>query len=374
MDVLGNGFWRVRERLRGPWPEGPCLWLHGASLGECRMLLGLLRCLTESGMCTGPVVLTTQKSEIITFLSSRAPSGCVVVMAPLDLPWVRRAFWSRVRPWALVLGENELWPGWLREALFCNTPVALVSGRFHRFFPGVDLGSIRFASMQTEGDLTRLRSSRSWYGRNASLVGGDWKNLSAALGPIRAGVLPRDIGLLLVSVHREEWKALLPMIVDAVAASKRVVLAPRLLEELAFFRARLAEAGLVAKTWPESSPGCVALVDVFGLVGDLALVSQVAFVGGSFCRVGIHDFWEPLRAGCEVWVGENLSPHEDLLESMLCAGIIGQVRRGDAAPRSFVADPVRVDAFLSRHYKVLKDSYERFCSWLDAVRIARFGA
>jgi len=374
MDVFGNGFWRMRERLRGPWPEGPCLWMHGASLGECRMLLGLLGCLKESGMWAGPVVLSTQKAEIVAFLSSRAPSGCTVVMAPLDLPWVRRAFWNRARPWALVLGENELWPGWLREARFRNTPVALVSGRFHRLFPGADLGGLQFASMQTEGDLARLRRSRSWRMQNSSLVGGDWKNLSAALTPTRAGDLSRAIGLLLVSVHREEWAALLPVILEAVATSKRVVLVPRLLEEAVFFRARLAEAGLMVESWPDSSPACVAVVDVFGLVGELVRVSRVAFVGGSFCRVGVHDFWEPLRAGCEVWVGENLSPHGELLESMILAGIVGRVRRGDAAPRSFVADPVRVDAFLSRHYQVLKDSYERFCSWLDAVRKARFGA
>ena len=34
---------KIQNRLDGPWPEGPFLWMHGASLGECKMLLSLSR-------------------------------------------------------------------------------------------------------------------------------------------------------------------------------------------------------------------------------------------------------------------------------------------------------------------------------------------
>ena len=164
--------WKLRERLRGPWPEGPCLWLHGASLGESRMLLGVLECLGREGIQTGPVLLTTQKAEILDFLRSVSPPQCSVALAPADLPGTRSLFFRSARPWALVLGENELWPGWLRMACAQGIPVALVSGRVRRAFPG--RGLLSFACMQSRADLERLQGLGLLVGRAPACVGTDW--------------------------------------------------------------------------------------------------------------------------------------------------------------------------------------------------------
>ena len=40
--------YRMNARLNGPWPKGPFLWLHGASLGECKMLMNLAKLLKDT--------------------------------------------------------------------------------------------------------------------------------------------------------------------------------------------------------------------------------------------------------------------------------------------------------------------------------------
>ena len=58
----------INDRLNGPWPKGPFLWLHGASLGECRMLLNLAKFLQEDIENCPKILLTTQKNEVLKFL------------------------------------------------------------------------------------------------------------------------------------------------------------------------------------------------------------------------------------------------------------------------------------------------------------------
>jgi len=363
--------WRLQERIQGPWPIGPVLWLHGASLGECRMLLGLIRALRSVAGMDGCVLLTTQKAEIMDFLRTQAPQNCFVHMAPLDFFHVREMFWARVRPWALVLGENEFWPGWMRTARAKGTPVALVSGRYRRAFPGLDWSALSYAALQTHDDWDRLKRDAGHTGVEMR-VGGDWKSLDSALAEQYPKSLVRDIGLLLLSVHKEEWHGLLPMIHAAYERGEVIVLVPRRLEDVNAFKHRLKRIGKRILLWPEFTPGSVSIVDCFGLVSTLVARSKVAFVGGSFCRVGIHDFWEPLRAGCEVWVGERLTPHRELLHEMIELGVVGVVKRGAARPHSFLYDPTIVFSFLKNYYEGIRSSFEKFHTWLEGLAGATF--
>lgn len=363
--------WRFSERLCGPWRQGPCLWLHGASLGECRMLLGVIRSLSASGQDWGPMLLTTQKAEILEPLRSWVPANCQVAMAPLDLPWVRRAFWAQVQPWALVLGENELWPGWLKECGRRNIPVALVSGRFRRAFPGIDLRALRFAALQAENDLDHLLPHLVNLGCQP-VVGGDWKSLEFAMAGPSHGATARPVSLALLSVHKEEWSSLRGAVGAACSVGKAVVLAPRRLDEIAFFTRAVAQSGIPTCRWPQTDNGGVSIVQEFGRIPELVAQSRTAFVGGSFCRAGVHDFWEPLRAGCAVWVGRNLHPHEAVLESLIRKGLVGRLSSGESFPRGFEHAPEKVSEYLAAQSYVIQESFAGFRTWLGGVRGATF--
>ena len=60
-----NTRFHIGDRLNGPWPEGPFLWMHGASLGECRMLLNLAKFLQEDIAGLPRILITTQKVEVL---------------------------------------------------------------------------------------------------------------------------------------------------------------------------------------------------------------------------------------------------------------------------------------------------------------------
>ncbi|MBR4398379.1 MAG: hypothetical protein IKT05_04240, partial [Fibrobacter sp.] len=91
--------YHIEERLSGPWPsDGPYLWLHGASLGECRMLLGLAHALKEDLPNCPKILITSQKVEVVSFLKDAAAGVAEVAMAPVDVPSALHLFASAVQP------------------------------------------------------------------------------------------------------------------------------------------------------------------------------------------------------------------------------------------------------------------------------------
>ncbi|MBR2057324.1 MAG: hypothetical protein IJ982_00065 [Fibrobacter sp.] len=155
-----NTRFHIGDRLNGPWPEGPFLWMHGASLGECKMLLNLAKFLQEDIANLPRILITTQKVEVVEFLrdACKTPSaksvdtlvasrlrcdedgsaaGCnesaiEAAIAPADTQTAMKAFVKKVKPVALVLAENELWPGYIStmRTLGVKPSVAIVSGRY----------------------------------------------------------------------------------------------------------------------------------------------------------------------------------------------------------------------------------------------------
>ena len=154
--VIENKY-HVKDRLRGPWPKGPFLWMHGASLGECKMLLNVAKFLQEDLPNCPRLLVTTQKVEVLTYIKESG-ANVAACIAPADTPMTMKHFISAVKPLGLILAENELWPGYRSSMLRISMrpSVAVISGRFHRAIPGMDYSAIGFASMQTGSDLSRF--------------------------------------------------------------------------------------------------------------------------------------------------------------------------------------------------------------------------
>ena len=143
--------YRIEERLSGPWPVGPYLWLHGASLGECRMLLNLACALREDLVDCPKILITSQKAEVVSYLNEACAGIANVSIAPADIPSTLDSFVKAVQPLGLVLAENELWPGYLSTLSRISTRknIALVSGRYRRSLPFLDFSGMGIACLQT---------------------------------------------------------------------------------------------------------------------------------------------------------------------------------------------------------------------------------
>ena len=374
---IADKHFRLNERLEGPWPTGPFLWLHGASLGECKMLLNLARALQADIPDCPKILVTTQKAEVLDFLRGASKAGEIEVsIAPADTPVAMKKFAKSVKPIALVLGENELWPGYLStmKRLCLKPSVAIVSGRFHAAIPGIDFSPVGFAGMQTGADLSRFMNVASRANIGNPIIGGDWKLLPWARGnkPAVSGnatndaqALEKSVDTFFVSMHFSEWAALYRMADTAIAGGEAVVLAPRRLEEVPAFRKALSEKKIPTVEWPQVQKGAVSIVDKFGLTKDIFAISKAAVIGGSFNRtLGVHDFWEPLQAGVATYVGPYSAGQAENVAALVREGVISQLRTPEEFSRKVVPDPKNVEKFLSREKEKIEDSYRQFVDFV----------
>ena len=360
----------MKERLYGPWPEGPFLWMHGASLGECKMLLSLAGFLQQDLPGCPKILLTTQKAEILTFLKESAPN-VESAIAPVDTPSAMKIFIQSARPIALILGENELWPGYLSAMRHRGgpSPVALVSGRYRSSLPGVDMSAIGFACMQTGADLARFLNVAARGNISKMMIGGDWKLLPWARSGVE--VAPPEnptVDTAFISMHMAEWASLSRMLVSSIKRQEAVVLAPRHLSELDAFRKALHDLELMVLDWPLVQKGSVSVVGQYGRTKEVFAASRTCVIGGSFCRnLGVHDFWEPLQMGVATCIGPYASGKKECVESLVREGVVTQLKSTAGYSKRPLPDVRLVRTFLAHEKAKIMDSYNQLLDYLKEL-------
>ena len=364
----------INDRLSGPWPEGPFLWMHGASLGECKMLLNLAKFLQEDIENCPKILITTQKVEVVEFLKNAQQDSAnpvEVAIAPADTPSAMSAFAKSTKPIALILGENELWPGYLStmRRLCLKPSVAIVSGRYRVSVPGIDFSSVAFASMQTGDDLSRFMNVASKFNIANTAIGGDWKLLPWARKgePVKPAENP-TVDVAFVSMHMSEWTSLERMVESSIKRQESVVLVPRRLEEAEAFRRALIEEEYTVVDWPLVQKGAISIVNKFGLTGDVFAVSKSAVIGGSFARgLGVHNFWEPLQAGVATCIGPFSAGQKENAAALVREGVIVQLHTTADYPRRMLPDAKLVSTFLAHERNKIQDSYRQLLGFLRSL-------
>ena len=370
-----NTRFHIGDRLNGPWPEGPFLWMHGASLGECKMLLNLAKFLQEDIANMPRILITTQKVEVVEFIKkilSQAPESRIdVSIAPADTQTTMSLFAKSVKPIALILGENELWPGYLStmRRLCLKPSVAIVSGRYRVSVPGIDFSPVAFASMQTGDDLSRFMNVASKFNIANTAIGGDWKLLpwvrkNEPLKPVENPTV--DVTFL--SMHFSEWTSLERMVESSIKRQESVVLIPRRPEEAETFRKALIEEEYTVVDWPLVQKGAISIVSQFGITGDVLSISKTAVVGGSFARgLGVHNFWEPLQAGVATSIGPFTAGQKENAAALVREGVIAQLHTTADYPRRMLPDSKLVGTFLAHERNKIQDSYRQLLEFLRGL-------
>ena len=113
---------RIQERRGFPSrerPEGPLLWMHGASIGETLALMPLVERVTQRG---ASVLVTSGTRTSASLVARRLPPGGFHQFVPLDVPRYVRRFLDHWQPDLALVAESEIWP---------NTIVASRSSTTH---------------------------------------------------------------------------------------------------------------------------------------------------------------------------------------------------------------------------------------------------
>jgi 3-deoxy-D-manno-octulosonic-acid transferase len=109
---------RLDERQGRPSrnrPNGHLVWLHGASVGESRVILTLVRALLKEHPNLHCLV-TTGTTTSAQLMSEKLPSRAIHQYVPIDRPRYVRRFLDYWQPDLGIFAESELWPNLLLAA------------------------------------------------------------------------------------------------------------------------------------------------------------------------------------------------------------------------------------------------------------------
>ncbi|HEY2754707.1 MAG TPA: 3-deoxy-D-manno-octulosonic acid transferase [Pseudolabrys sp.] len=107
-------------------PEGPLVWLHGASVGELASVLPLIESIAARDI---NMLVTTGTVTSSGLAEQRLPRGVLHQFMPLDVPVFVRRFLERWQPDLALFVESDFWPNVVIETSRRDVPMVLVNGR-----------------------------------------------------------------------------------------------------------------------------------------------------------------------------------------------------------------------------------------------------
>jgi 3-deoxy-D-manno-octulosonic-acid transferase len=323
-----------------PRPEGPLLWLHGASVGETRSLLALIDALRQRlpGL---QLLVTCGTVTAAALLAKSLPAGTIQQYLPLDRQsWVER-FFDHWRPDAGLIADSELWPNLLLAAKARGLPLALVNGRisersFRRWrwsagFARQILGA--FAAIATIDEEQRRRFMA--LGAPYVAATGNLKAVApkptcdaAELARFQAACGGRP-AVLLASSHDPEERLLALALAPHCSGSDAplLIVAPRHPARadaiIATLQPIIPEGSALRRRSLNELPGPedrLYLADSMGEMGLWFRLADLVIMGGSLIDKGGHNPIEPALLGCVILTGPHIGNFADLYERMAIKG------------------------------------------------------
>lgn len=321
-------------------PEGPLVWLHGASVGELTAVLPLIdriRARDFSVLVTSGTVTSAGLAE------QRLTKGVIHQFAPLDLPQFVTRFLDYWRPDLALFAESDLWPNLIMASSDRGIPLILINGRlsersFRRwqYLPrtiGGLLGRFDLCLAQSAVDAIRYGG----LGAPRYLTTGNLK-LDAPAPPAddeKLGALKKAIGdrpaVAAASTHPGEETA----VIDAHRRLKHTfpglltVIVPRHPERgpgiVDIARVAGFDAGLRSQgDMPDPSTE-IYIADTVGELGLVYRVAPIVFMGGSLVGHGGQNPIEAARLGAAILHGPHVWNFAEIYAALDAAGGAEQV-------------------------------------------------
>ncbi|HXX26009.1 MAG TPA: 3-deoxy-D-manno-octulosonic acid transferase [Pseudolabrys sp.] len=318
-----------RERLperhgiaRVARPNGPLIWLHGASVGELLAVLPLIERLRARGVNVLVTSGTVTSGELA---GQRLPRGVIHQFVPLDVPRYVRRFLDHWRPDLVLLVEADLWPNMIIEASARSIPLILINARvsersFRRWnylrSAIVDLlqrFDLCLAGTLADAErLTALGAPRVETAGNLKLDGPAPPADDKKLTQLKDAIALRPL-IAAASTHPGEESAV-------IAAHQRLrgnfpglltIIAPRHPERGRGVVELAAAAGLNAALRSRGERLDAATeIYVADTVGELGLIYRLApvvFIGGSLIKHGGQNPIEAAKLGAAILHGPNVA-------------------------------------------------------------------
>ncbi|MDD4735685.1 MAG: 3-deoxy-D-manno-octulosonic acid transferase [Kiritimatiellae bacterium] len=340
-----------RPTLRDRLKTGGWVWIQAVSVGEIFVAFRFMEVLRARHPQVR-FVLSTNTSTGHAIGRKKLDARDVLLYFPLDIPFIMRRVLNLLRPFCVVLVENEMWPNLVRGAQRRGIPVVLVNGRIssHSFggyqrlslFTRDLLPRITLFCAQSEADAERLRVLGAPEDRVQVMGSAKYDVIQSDPGGERqaglllraAGLMP-DVPLLLgASTWPGEEKVLLEVFKELRGSlgPLNLCLAPRHMERRDEVLRVIQEAGLTCtrrSDLPENapeSPRDMLLLDSTGELKNFYVHADVIFVGKSLTQHGGQNPIEPAFYGKAVITGPHMENFPGIIEDFCDAKALIQVR------------------------------------------------
>jgi len=354
--------WAERRALKLPSLGPGGTWIHGASVGEAKLVALIARAI-RARIPAHPLAVSCVTRTGRALLPG-PPLTDAAFFAPLDFRGLPGRVLDALRPRALVLVETELWPNLLHEARLRSVMVFVVNGRLgpermprYRRLAALYrplLSALAAVGAQSEADARRFVELGVPEAR-VKVTGNLKYDLPAP--EVDADRLRSRLGLdadrpVLVAGSTGEGEE--EQVLDAFRSVRRahprafLVLAPRHVERAEQVEREAVGRALVltrlSRETREAGTRDGLLVDTLGDLAGLYTLASAAFVGGSLVPIGGHNVLEPAAAGAPVLFGPHTHHVEEPARALEQAGGALRVRDADelaAAWSALLADPAR---------------------------------
>ena len=335
-------------------PDGPLVWLHGASVGEIISILPLIERIRARDIT---VLVTSGTVTAAELAERRLPPGVIHQFAPLDLPQFVARFLDHWRPNLALFVESDLWPNLIMASSERDIPLILVNGRMsERSFNRWRFAPRTIRALLSRFDLCLAQSAEdavryAGLGAPRYVTTGNLKldvpappadastlwALQAAIGarPVIAATSTHPgEEIALVDVHRK-LKHTFPGLLT--------ILVPRHPERGPGIAGIARGAGLkFAERARGELPDCsteIYIADSLGELGVIYRLAPIVFIGGSLVEHGGQNPIEAAKLGAAILHGPHVWNFAEVYSALDLAG--GAEMVADAGKLT-----ARIDAWL----------------------------
>jgi 3-deoxy-D-manno-octulosonic-acid transferase len=334
--ILGK--WRCRKGKEDPQklpqrfgimppsliPKHPVIWFHGASIGEGRAALSVMKRILEDWPETD-IILTSQSVSAIKALALDLPPQVTHGMMPYDVPRYMQRFLEHWKPMAFFLLEAELWPTMLYELSRRGVPMTLLnfhisekSARRWALAPSLFKKMMRFFSHRWTG----CSASYARFKHLVDLPIGIMPSIKYAPGALRQHraepfIIQRPFWFA-SCVHAEEETLIRETHLELIKTIPDLlcIYAPRHIHRVQSIVKEPWNLAIQQRSLHETlkKETQVYLVDTLGEMRLFYEISPFVVLCGSFCSVGGHNPIEPARFQCAVMHGPDMANQRDVME------------------------------------------------------------
>ncbi len=320
-------------------PQGPLIWIHGASVGEVLAAAELIERLRALNV---RILLTSGTVTSAAIVQRRFPPDVIHQYVPFDSPRFVSSFLDHWQPGLALFIESDIWPNLILSSAGRRIPMVIINARMsQRSFPrwrrfagtiGTLLDCFDLCLAQSDLDGERFTALGS---RNVATSGNlklDVKGPPADVPKLEQlkAATQRRLVFVAASTHPGEEE----IILDAhrrlagQIPSLLTIIVPRHPNRGRAIAQMLAAAGMnVALRSQDELPSAKTDIYVADTMGELGLfyrLAPVVFMGGSLVSHGGQNPIEAIKLGAAILHGPHVFNFTEIYSTLDHAG--GAVR------------------------------------------------